>query len=65
MTPTARAYTRLHRDARRAELRRAARPYGIAALITAAIVAALWLTFGDVIERTAAEALAAQVAGRW
>jgi len=65
MTPTARAYTRLHRDARRAELRRAARHYGLAFAITAMILAALWLTFGDVIERTAADALAAQVAGRW
>lgn len=65
MTPTARAYTRLHRDARRAELRRAARQYGIAFAVTALIAAALWLTFGDVIDRTAADALAAQVAGGW
>jgi hypothetical protein len=63
MTPTAHAYTRMHRDARRAELRRAARAYGIAALITGAIALPMFLIFGDVIERTAADALAAQVAG--
>lgn len=65
MTPTAHHYTRIHADARRRELLRAASQYGKAFAVTAMIVATLYLTFGDVIQRTAADAVAAQNMGGW
>lgn len=65
MTPIAHAYTRIHRNARRKELRAAASSHGKAFVISAMIFAALYLVCGDVIQRTAADAVAAQNMGAW
>lgn len=65
MTPTARAYTRIHRDARRRALLLGIRDNGIAALIAGAVFAAFWITAGDFTERAAADRVAAEVMGRW
>ena len=63
MTPTARAYTRLHRRADLYAIHRAAVRNGLAALTALAIAAALIFVAGDAVERTAADVVAAEGMG--
>lgn len=65
MTPTAKAYTRMHAKTRIRELQRAARPYGICFLIALAILAVALPVIWDAPARIAADQIAAQMEGGW
>lgn len=63
MTPTARAYTRIHRRADHYAIRTAALRNGLACLTALAIAALLIFVAGDAVERTAADVVAAEGMG--